>query len=152
MPDVCPAPAADRIRLNTRFGEFEADERNLLAFPSGLPGFEQCRRFVLLSSVDAAPLQCLMSVDGPPASFLALEPRLVLPEYRCVLSPSDRERLRADDGDSMLWLVLLTINEQGVAFANLRAPIVINPATMTGYQVVPQDSLYPLRHPVVLGG
>ena len=33
---------------------------------------------------------------------------------------------------------------------NLRAPIVINPQTMVGYQLMPSNSLYPLRHP--LGG
>jgi flagellar assembly factor FliW len=140
----------DRIRLTTRFGDFEADTRNMLSFPSGLPGFEQCRRFVLLSSIEAAPLQCLSSVDGTPASFLAMEPRLVLPEYRCRLSAPDMERLCASESDSLLWLALLTINDRGAAFANLRAPIVINPAGMVGYQVVPHDSLYPLRHPVAL--
>jgi flagellar assembly factor FliW len=141
---------ADRTRLTTRFGEFEADSRNLLSFPSGLPGFEECRRFVLLSSMEGAPLQILMSIDGPPASFLTLDPRLVLPEYRCRLGASDKERLSAGDADTLLWLVLLTINDRGAAFANLRAPIVINPAGMVGYQVVPQDGLYPLRHPVAL--
>ena len=50
----------------------------------------------------------------------------------------------------MLWLALLTITEQGSAFANLRAPVVINPETMTGVQVIPQDTVYPLRHPVAL--
>jgi flagellar assembly factor FliW len=140
----------DRITLSTRFGEFEADSRNLLTFPSGLPGFEQCHRFVLLASVEAAPLQVLMSVDGPPASFLVIEPRLVLPAYRAVLTTSDRQRLGLADGDSVLWLSLLTIKDDGSAFANLRAPVVINPARMVGCQVVPQDTLYPLRHPVTL--
>jgi len=142
--------STDRITLSTRFGEFEADSRNLLTFPSGLPGFEQCHRFVLLASVEAAPLQVLMSVDGPPASFLVIEPRLVLPAYRAVLTASDRQRLAVADGDSVLWLSLLTIKDDGSAFANLRAPVVINPARMVGCQVVPQDSLYPLRHPVTL--
>jgi len=31
---------------------------------------------------------------------------------------------------------------------NLRAPVVINPARMVGCQVMPHDSLYPLRHPL----
>ena len=105
---------------------------------------------MLLSSIDAAPLQCLTSVDGPPASFLALDPRIVLPDYRCALSASDTERLQAGADDALLWLVLLTINDRGATFANLRAPVVVHPASMVGYQVVPQDSLYPLRHPVAL--
>jgi len=144
------ATPTERITLSTRFGEFDADSRNLLSFPAGLPGFEQCHRFVLLASVEAAPLQVLMSVDGPPASFLAIEPRIVLPTYRCVLSASDRQRLDAAEADTILWLSLLTVKDDGAAFANLRAPVVVNPARMTGYQVVPQDSLYPLRHPITL--
>jgi flagellar assembly factor FliW len=150
MNDAPPAVQDERIRLTTRFGEFEADHRNFLSFPCGLPGFEQCQRFVILASVEAAPLQCLMSVIGPSATFLALEPRLVLPDYRCVLGASDRERIGAAEPETLVWLALLTINDEGHAFANLRAPVVINPARMVGYQVVPQDSLYPLRHPVVL--
>ena len=150
MSDTMLARPDTRISLSTRFGEFEADEQNFVAFPSGLPGFEQCQRFVLLSSVPVGALQCLMSVDQPSATFLALAPRLVLADYRCVLSPADHDRLQAAPTDTLLWLALLTINDQGAAFANLRAPVVINPARMIGYQVVPQDSLYPLRHPVTL--
>lgn len=141
----------DRIHLDTQFGAFDADARALVSFPVGLPGFEECRQFAVLYSAEAAPLQCLHAVSGPPASFLALDPRLVLPEYRCALGATDRVRLAVgDDVTGLLWLALLTVTAQGQAFANLRAPIVINPATMIGYQVMPQDSVYPLRHPVAV--
>lgn len=146
------SPIDDRIQLSTRFGTFDADRRALVDFPSGLPGFEQCRRFAILYSEQAAPLQCLHAVEGPAASFLALDPRLVLPDYRCTLGDSDRRRLSVgDDASGLLWLALLTISENGAAFANLRAPVVINPATMTGFQTLPQDALYALRHPVAIG-
>lgn len=141
----------ERIRLVTRFGEFEADPRHLVTFPLGLPGFEGCRRFALLSSPDSAPLQCLHAVGGPAASFVAIDPRRVIKGYRCVLSPADRERLRVSASDNLLWLALIAIDANGATFANLRAPIVINPATMMGFQVMPHDGLYPLRHPVVIG-
>jgi flagellar assembly factor FliW len=151
ISEPIPARPVSGIRLSTRFGEFEADGRNLLTFPGGLPGFEACRRFVVLSSIEAAPLQCLMAVDGPPAAFMALDPRLVLPDYRCLLSAGDRSRLGVDDEGQLLWLTLLTLDARGAAFANLRAPVVINPSRMLGSQVLPQDSLYPMRHPVALG-
>jgi len=141
----------DRITLSTRFGEFEADSRNLLSFPAGLPGFEQCHRFVLLASIEAAPLQVLMSVDGPPASFLAIEPRIVLPTYRCVLSASDRQRLAVAESDTVLWLSLLTVNDEGAAFANLRAPVVINPGKMLGCQVIRENDQYPVQFVISLG-
>ena len=145
-----PAVADDRIRLTTRFGEFEADPRNLITFPQGLPGFERCRRIAILTSVDAATQQCLHAVDGAPATFLALDPRLVLPEYRCQLSDADAARLQTPDPAAVLWLALLTFDPYGNALANLRAPVVVNPHLMVGYQLMPQNTLYPLRHPVAL--
>ena len=148
MIEQLPHLTEDRLRLVTKFGEFTADSAQLLSFPLGLPGFEACRRFALLSSDTGAPLQCLHAVAGPDASFLTLDPRLVLEGYRCVVGPADRERLQVASGDDLLWLTLLTIDQSGQAYANLRAPVVINPRTMTGFQVMPHDSLYPLRHPV----
>ena len=146
-----PAAADERIRLSTRFGEFEADPRNLVTFPQGVPGFERCRRFAILTSPAAAPLQCLHAVDGVPATFLALDPRLVLPEYRCQLSESDVARLQSSDPAALLWLALLSFDDKGAAMANLRAPVVVNPRLMIGFQLMPHNTLYPLRHPVAIG-
>jgi flagellar assembly factor FliW len=143
-------PDPGRIRVKTRFGEFEADPRDILNFPDGLPGFEQCHRFVVLSSMTMAPLQCLHAVDGPDATFLAVDPRLVLAKYRCVLGPGDMARLGADDPSLLLWLALVAVDEKGEATVNLRAPVVVNPRRMTGFQVVPSNSLYPLRHPLTV--
>ena len=49
----------------------------------------------------------------------------------------------------LVWLAVVLLKEDGEAFANLRAPVVINPARMIGYQVMPHDSLYPTRYPMV---
>ena len=144
------AAADERIRLSTRFGEFEADPRSLVTFPQGLPGFEGCRRFAILTSAAAAPLQCLHAVDGIPATFLALDPRLVLPEYRCQLGDTDAVRLQSSDPATLLWLALLSFNAHGAAMANLRAPIVVNPRLMIGFQLMPHNTLYPLRQPVAI--
>ena len=108
-----PSTTDERIRLSTRFGEFEADPRHLVTFPQGLPGFEGCRRFAILTSPAAAPLQCLHAVDGVPATFLALDPRLVLPEYRCQLGDTDAVRLQSADPSALLWLALLSFDEHG---------------------------------------
>ena len=138
-------------RVKTGFGEFDVRPEDVLTFPTGLPGFERCRRFVLVSSEDIAPFQCLQSVDGPPASFLVIDPRLVLPTYRAVLSAVDCIRLGVAPDATLLWLAIVVPGDTDERpQVNLRAPIVINPATMVGYQLMPSNSLYPLRHP--LGG
>lgn len=126
--------------------------RDAVRFPNGLPGFEACRSFVLMQSDVLGPLQLLKAVEGPSASFLVIDPRRVLPEYRCELSQADRHRLGASGGtDALLWLVLVTIELDGTVTANLRAPVVINPERMTGHQVVPHDCVYPIRHVIAEG-
>ncbi len=148
-----PAPAAPRertIRLTTGFGEFDVDPRDILSFPDGLPGFESCRRFVVLSSETTSPLQLLQAVGGEAASFLAIDPRLVVADYACPLTAADLLRLGADGSEPLVWLALIALGEGGGATVNLRAPVVVNPARMTGFQVVPSISQYPLRHPLVV--
>jgi flagellar assembly factor FliW len=144
------AVAADttRRRLETSVGTFEVADTDTIVFPDGLPGFEACRRFVILSSPDIAPLHCLHAVDGQAASFLGIDPRVVLPAYRCVLGEADRVKLGVAGEAPLLWLALVTVDQDQAPSVNLRAPIVVNPARMVGCQVMPHDSLYPLRHPL----
>jgi flagellar assembly factor FliW len=117
-----------------------------VTFPNGIPGFESCRRWVVLAAESHTPLRRLHAVDGAEASFLALDPRQVLDGYRCDLSDSDRARIGADEKSPLLWLALVSVEPNGAVSVNLRAPIVINPKTMMGQQVLPHDCLYPLRH------
>lgn len=132
--------------------DMDATRKDIVRFPSGLPGFEACRGFLILASDDAAPLQRLHSVDGPPASFLAIDPALVMPTYRCELSEMDRQRLGATEASVLLWLALLMIEEDGTVTVNLRAPLVVNPERMLGCQVMPHDCLYPVRHVLMDAG
>jgi flagellar assembly factor FliW len=120
-----------------------------VTFPNGIPGFEACRRWVVLAAEGQTPLRRLHAVDGVEASFLALDPRQVLEGYRCELSDADCARIGADAKTPLLWLVLVSIEPNGAVSVNLRAPIVINPKTMMGQQVLPHDCLYPLRHVIV---
>ena len=131
-------------RVETAFGTFDVSTDEIITFPAGLPGFEECRRFVVLSSRDLEPFQCLQSVEGPSASFLAVDPRRAFPDYRCVLSDVDRVRLGEPDESSLVWLAVVTVLDDQT-LVNLRAPVVVNPTRMLGYQLMPSNSLYPLR-------
>ena len=123
-----------------------------IRFPRGLPGFEGCRSFVLMSPEGDGPLQYLKCVDGPRASFLVIDPRRVDPTFRCELGAPDRLALGLKDDTTALWLCLVTVEEDGTMAVNLRAPLVIDPARMTGQQIIPHQSTRPLRHVLVEGG
>ena len=134
----------DVTRVETAFGSFDVAPEDIVSFPAGLPGFEECRRFVVLSSRELDPFKCLQSVDGPSASFLAVDPRRAFPDYRCALSDVDRARLGEPDESQLVWLAVVTVQAEQT-LVNLRAPVVVNPARMLGYQLMPSNSLYPLR-------
>lgn len=129
--------------------EAEITVSKTVTFPNGIPGFESCRKWVVLAAEGHTPLRRLHAVDGAEASFLALDPRQVLEGYRCDLSDADRARIGADADTPLLWLALVSVEPSGAVSVNLRAPIVINPKTMKGQQVLPHDCLYPLRHVLV---
>ena len=135
-----PAPAVT---------ETEITVSEAVTFPDGIPGFESCRSWVVMAAEDATPLRRLQALDGADAAFLAIDPRGVLENYRCDLSASDRRRLGAGEDDALLWLAIVMMEPSGALTVNLRAPIVINPRTMTGQQVLPHNCLYPLRHVLV---
>jgi len=139
--------AVDRV-VHTRFGTFAVDPGAVVRFPAGLPGFEACRQFVVLSSPELAPFSCLHAVVGPAASFLVVDPRLALADYRCALGAADLARLDASEATVLLWLAIVSMGDDGQACVNLRAPIVVNPERMLGYQLMPHNSLYPVRHPL----
>lgn len=137
-------PAGSRI--TTRFGAFDVPQQDIVTFPDGIPGFEQCRRFVLILADELSPLSCLQALDPPYPSFLAADPASLRPDYLPQLTDADRHALEASDGP-LLWLTILTVSLHEVT-ANLRAPVVINPATMKGRQVLLEGDTYPVRWPV----
>lgn len=125
--------------------------QHVVTFPGGLPGFEECRSFVLMATDGDAPLHYLKSVDGPGATFLVVDPRNVQPSYRCELTDADARRLGATADTTLVWLALVTIEAGGTVTVNLRAPVVINPALMVGHQVIPHHTSYSVRHVLVQG-
>jgi len=132
-------------------------DADAVTFADGLPGFESSRRFVIMSSPALDPFMCLQGLgDGAP-SFLTIDPRLIVKDYPCELGSSDRTRLemragrtagpdpRSEPGVRLLWLAIVSPDAAG-ASVNLRAPLVINPETMRGVQVLEGDDAYPLDY------
>lgn len=122
----------------------------VVEFPSGIPGFESHRRFVLIASAELSPLGCLKSVDSSDVSFLVIDPRLLSFSYDVTLSELERARLGAGPDEPLLWLAIVTITESD-ATANLRAPVVINPGKMLGCQVIRENDQYPVQFVINLG-
>jgi flagellar assembly factor FliW len=135
-------------RANTeQFGELDYSEESILLFPRGLPGFEECRRFVLLDDPRLPPLVHLQSLETVGLSFLALPVRTIDPDYETGLTEEDREALQiGDTGFETLDLALLSATADGRMTANLLAPVVIHLAAKRAVQAVRFDTRYSHQH------
>jgi flagellar assembly factor FliW len=129
----------------------QAIPERIVTFTQGLPGFEDSRRFVLVASPSLDPFTLLQGAGVEAPSFVAVDPVLVESGYRMPLAHADLVRLEAGPDDSLLWLALVAAKADGSATVNLRAPVVINPASMRGIQVLAHESPYRLDHPLRIG-
>jgi len=121
---------------------------DVVHFPEGLPGFESCRRYVVVTAPSFEPFCSLQGQGTDAPAFVAIDPRRLTPDFPCQLDPTDRARLLLADDETLesaplLWLSIVTVSDAG-ATANLRAPIVINPQSMRGVQLLPAASEQPL--------
>ncbi len=123
----------------------------VLTFAVGLPGFEACRQFVLIESPALMPFRLVQGLAGDGPSFVGIDPHQIDPAYTVALQSTDLARLGATASETLLWLAIVSAPSDEPVTANLRAPLVINPRSMRGIQLVPSDSPYGVDHPLTVG-
>lgn len=136
---------------SANFGPIAVDESSTIAFPSGLPGFEERRRFVPLQHGPSGGLIFLQNLERADLCFLALPVRAVRPDYGLLLAPEDLELLelpgdrQPEIGREVAALAILSLVEGRDPTANLRSPVVINMRTRRAVQAIRPDERYQVR-------
>ncbi len=135
--------------LSTRFGSFEVRDESILTFPSGLLGFPEQQRYVILDHDTEAPFKWLQSVEEPSLAFVILDPAMIHPGYQIDVPADALSEIRTAQREELALAVILTIpsDDPGRITANLRGPLVISHQTKLGKQVVLSED-YPTRHPL----
>lgn len=140
------------MRLSTpRFGELEVKEDDIIVFPSGILGFDDVRRYVLLEHSDDSVFHILQGVDDPAVAFVLIDPRVFRPDYRAEISRDEVAELELEDEDEVVVRAIVTVppGNPSDMTANLQAPIVLNASKGLGCQVVLADGPYSVRYPVL---
>lgn len=141
----------------TRFGALEIQEEQIIHMPSGIIGFPDQRKYVLLEQKKGSPFMWLQSVDNGALAFVLIDPLLFKPDYKVEIGPEDAEDLGLKNGGNeaqiMAIVNILKRGEDGkptAITANLLGPIVINPEKKLAKQVVLYGGQYSHRHPIPL--
>jgi flagellar assembly factor FliW len=125
-----------------RFGSLEVDADKLIEFPTGLPGFEDCKQFTLLevSEDKSSGVGILQSVDRPEVAFSIAEPGKFGLHYEFSLTEEEESLLRVSRIEDIAVFLILHRGEGGTnevpVKGNLMAPLVINAAQRIGIQKV----------------
>jgi flagellar assembly factor FliW len=137
--------------LSPRFGAIEVSDDKRIDFPRGLPGFPDCRGFVVMEHDRDTPLRWLQCIDRPEVSFLVVDPAEVMTSYAVDIPPHVLETVefhaQSDDPSDVAVLIILNAGPEKLT-ANLRAPVVVNARSRRALQMIIDDPHLPLRHPV----
>lgn len=133
------------------FGTVDYKTDSVVEFPSGLPGFEECRLFVALTFPDTHPLVFLQSLEDGGLCFITLPVLSIDQQYRLETCEDELKKLglpaerQPRIGEDVACLAVLTLQESGPT-ANLLAPIVINVRNLQAVQVIVAEAGYSHQH------
>ena len=135
--------------ISSRFGTFEAGENTVLTFPSGLLGFPEQQRYVMLDHDTDAPFKWLQSLDEPGLAFVIIDPAFFDGAYRVEYTGEALAEVGGEKTEDLTVAVILTIpsEDPGRITANLRGPLLFNTRTRLCKQLVLSDDV-PTRYPL----
>ncbi len=129
----------------SRFGEVEVNDENLLDFSSGIPGFSELTKFVVLEYKD--PVSWLQSTENPEVAFIISDPFQLFQNYSLKLGDDVLNYMNITDSSEALIFVILSVSDN-VLSANLRAPIIVNAKSKKATQLIVDDERLSFKTPV----
>jgi flagellar assembly factor FliW len=134
---------------STRFGALNVPDEALVNFPSGLLGFPEWTRYVILDHDTDAPFKWLHCAEEASLAFVVIDPALFNEHYHVTISSEARGEVEGTEADELGLAVILTIpsDDPSAVTANLRGPLLLNPRTRLCKQLVLTED-YPTRYPI----
>jgi len=139
------------MKLRTKhFGEIDYDSSLVINFDDGLPGFPDHKRFVMLLENAREDTFCwLQSVEDGQLAFALINIYNIKPDYNPLVNTEEVASLgNLGENNLLIYNVVVIPDDIKQMRANLRAPIVINPATKKGKQVILDNEDYQLKYKI----
>ena len=115
----------------------KVETSGILEFSTGLPGFEEHKQFFLESRTDLRPFLWLRSVDDPNVALPVISCLLLKKQVILYLNQNHLKMLGGSSLDEIAPYYILRVDpKKGEITANTKAPVLINPKTMRGRQVI----------------
>ena len=131
------------------FNEITIEEKDILHFEHGIPGFLEEKQFLLLPLTEDHVYYVLQSVQTSELAFVVTNPFLFFKEYDFELDDATVEQLEIKDATEVVVYSILTLQDPFEnTTANLQAPVIINTKNNEAKQVILNDEKYTTKHPL----
>ena len=127
----------------TRFGTVAIEADDILHFPAGLAGLEDCRHWVLLADAQNDALGWLQSASRREIALAVVTPRRFVPDYQVRVARAELQPLAVHHLTDAKVLVVVGKNERSITL-NLKAPLLLNLDRRLGRQIVANND-YPVQ-------
>jgi flagellar assembly factor FliW len=125
-------------------------KEDIISFPSGIPGFEKNKKFVLVQVPDYLPFEWLVCVDGCRVRFAIINPMMFRPDYAPGITKFHIDELAIEKPEDILIYCIVTIAENPInSTANLVGPVLINKTKRIGKQIIFDDDRYGTQEPLL---
>lgn len=140
------------MQITTKlFGNIEIDKNKVVIFETGLIGLNEYKKFMIINDQDSkeSKVMWLQSIDEPSLALPIVSPLSILEDYNPMVEDELFDSLgEIDDGEMLVFVTLTVPREVEKATVNLKAPLVINPKTLKGCQIVVENDNYQVKHPI----
>ncbi|MHC1724149.1 MAG: flagellar assembly protein FliW [Aminipila sp.] len=143
--------------MNTKyFGDITINENDIITFTTGIFGFEDKTKYILLSFVDDSGessedlLMCLQSIEEPNLAFIVMNPYYICAEYDPYQIQAEflSEIKLGQETKHTVYCVAVVRDNFDESTINLKCPIIINLENKLARQFILEESAYSMRHPV----
>jgi len=119
---------------STRFGQLSVAASSVITFPSGLIGFPQQQRFVMLDY--KPPFSWLHSIETSNLAFVVVDGYDFTKSYDLKPPFGDKDAELSESDEYAVLIVVTVRPDPRMTTANLKAPLFVNLRNRKGVQVI----------------
>lgn len=138
------------MKIKTKYlGEMEYDNKNVIVFEEGIPGFPDLHKYALIPINDLV-FSYMQSIEDEKICFIVMPPAFAEPSYDIDISNATVEKLKVEKPEDVNVFSIVTIpNNINDMTINLKAPIILNTKNNKAVQEVLDDDGFSIRHKVM---
>jgi len=139
------------MKVNTKFfGELEAEEKDIISFEDGIPGFPELHNYLIVHDDSNEYFSYLQAVEDVNVCFVITSPFFIIPDYNVRISDDTVKKLEIqEENDVMLYCIISVPEDIKQMTANMKAPIVINVRNRKAVQEIIDDDSYSVKHKII---